>query len=112
MTPSASAVKSERSATGVPDGGTALRYRASPNVVAQVMGGDIVLVHLRTNQICELSSTSARAWELLTSGTDRAAVIAALESEFDVDPSQVRAELDRFISTLAECELIEANDDR
>jgi hypothetical protein len=93
------------------------RFRVNPNVVAQRMGGDVVLVHLRTNQICELTDTSARTWELLTSGTDKAAVIAALESEFDVEPARLRAELDDFLAVLIERELIErelpgANDDR
>jgi hypothetical protein len=88
------------------------RFRVNPNVVAQRMGGDVVLVHLRTNQICELSDTSARAWDLLTSGADKGSVMASLESEFDVDPARLRAELDDFLAVLIERELIDANDGR
>jgi hypothetical protein len=76
------------------------------------MGGDVVLVHLRTNQICELTSTSARAWELLTSGADKASVTASLEREFDVEPAQLRTELDEFLAVLRERELIDADDSR
>jgi hypothetical protein len=84
----------------------------NPNVVAQRMGGDVVLVHLRTNQICELGDTSARAWDLLTSGADKGSVIASLENEFEVDPARLRAELDDFVSMLVERELIQADDAR
>lgn len=86
------------------------RFRVNADVVAQQMGGDFVLVHLRTNQICELTDASARTWELLASGLDKASVVAALEREFDVDPSRVRAELDSFISALTEFALIEEHD--
>ena len=109
---SVSAVRSAGSTGDRADAARSPVYRANPNVVAQRMGGDVVLVHLRTNQICELTSTSARAWELLTSGIDKAAVIASLESEFDVEPARLRAELDGFLAVLAEAELIEAHDAR
>ena len=112
MSVSVSAVDSVGSTDGRPDTGRSPRYRANPNVVAQRMGGDVVLVHLRTNQICELTSTSARAWELLTSGIDKAGVISSLESEFDVEPARLRAELDEFLAVLADRELIDAHDDR
>ena len=90
-----------------------VRFRVNPNVVAQRMGGDVVLVHLRTNQICELTETSARAWDLLTGGADKETVMASLEREFDVGPAQLRAELDDFLSVLIERELIDRlHDDR
>lgn len=107
MTVGAVAAESVIARDDQPDSGRT-RFRVSPNVVAQRMGGDVVLVHLRTNQICELTDTSALVWDLLTSGASKAGVIAALEREFDVAPAQLRTELDEFLAVLMERELIEA----
>jgi hypothetical protein len=107
MTVSVAASERMTSSENRPNAADRARFRVNPNVVAQRMGGDVVLVHLRTNQICELTDTSARAWDLLAGGADRASVIASLESEFDVEPAQLRAELDDFLSVLVERELID-----
>src|SRR5215207_8182687 len=42
--------------------------RLDPNVVAQRIGDDVVLVHLRTNRIFELNATGGRVWALLAAG--------------------------------------------
>jgi hypothetical protein len=67
------------------------RWSPDPDVVAQRLGDEVVLVHLRTNQIYELSATGARFWELLCEGLTRDEIEPTMLSEFEV-PRQVLAE--------------------
>ena len=83
-------------------------FRANPDVVAQQIGGDVVLVHLQTNQIYELNRTGARLWELVKAGHDRAELQAKLGAEFEVDDEQLAAEVDSFLTLLMREQLITA----
>lgn len=77
--------------------------RVNPDVVHQRVGDDVVLVHLKTNQIFALNETGARFWELFAAGNDRAAIEAAMLDEFDVTSEQLGAEIDELLVALA-CE--------
>jgi len=74
--------------------------RLDPNVVAQRIGDDVVLVHLRTNRIFELNATGGRVWALLAAGAGPDSIVAALVDEFDIDEVSLRAELAAFLETL------------
>jgi coenzyme PQQ synthesis protein D (PqqD) len=86
-----------------PDNGT---WEPDPEVVAQRVEGETVLVHLRTNEIYALNSTGSRAWDLLTTGMDRKAVHEELQREFDAPGDQIRDELDALIANLIEKKLL------
>ena len=81
-------------------------YQPNPDVVAQRVQDEVVLVNLRTNEIYTLNKTAARAWELIAEGRDRSGVEAGLSEEFSVDEAKVGSELDSLLAELVEKELI------
>jgi hypothetical protein len=81
-------------------------YQPNPDVVAQRVQDEVVLVNLRTNEIYTLNRTAARAWELIAEGLDRPGVEAGLADEFSADETQVGSELDGLLNELLEKELI------
>jgi len=75
-------------------------YRQSDQVVSSRLGDGGVLVHLRTNRIFELNETGIRIWELIGQGLTVAEMVAALQSEFEVDESVARAEIGDLLQML------------
>jgi hypothetical protein len=73
----------------------------NPDVVHQRVGDEVVLVHLKTNQIFALNETGARFWELLAAGGTRSEIEAAMVAEFDVEQQALRVEIDDLLVALA-----------
>jgi hypothetical protein len=82
-------------------------YQPNPDVVAQRVQDEVVLVNLRTNEIYTLNKTAARAWELIAEGRDRSGVEAGLADEFTVEGADVQSVLDGLLDQLVEKELIQ-----
>jgi hypothetical protein len=80
----------------------------NPDVVSQQVGDDLVLVHLKTNQIYSLNPTGSRFWELLTEGRSRAEIERTLHDEFDVEPEALGREIDALLSDLARQDIVRA----
>jgi coenzyme PQQ synthesis protein D (PqqD) len=78
----------------------------SPDVVAQSVGDEIVLVHLRTNDIYALNDTAARFWELFTGGMQRPEIERVLLEEFDVPQEQLERELDDLLDELEQRHIV------
>lgn len=81
-----------------------------PDVVAQRLGEEIVLVHMNTDRIFVLNRTGARLWELLCEQLDQVAIERRLLSEFDVDEAQLAGEVDELLRVLTEEQLIAPRD--
>lgn len=77
------------------------QLRPNPDVVWRQVGDEVVLVNMKTNLIYSLNSTGARLWELLDSGADRREIEQAMLDEFDVEPAQLRQEIDSQLERLA-----------
>ena len=75
-------------------------YRLHPDVLARKVGDEIVLVHMRRNEIFSLNRTGARLWELLSEGRTRPEAVEQLTTEFDVSRETVQQEADRLMATL------------
>lgn len=84
-----------------------LGVQPNPDVVAQRVQDEVVLVNLRTNEIYTLNRTAARAWELIAEGGDRSDIEATLAEEFSVDSDAVGGELDGLVDELLAKELIQ-----
>jgi hypothetical protein len=82
------------------------QVRADSDVVAQRLGDEVVVVHLRTNQIFILNRTGARFWELIESGSDLDSVREKMLAEFEVEENQLMKELEDFVEHLSRAELI------
>jgi hypothetical protein len=86
--------------------GVAVRFRASPDAVAQRLGDEMVLIHLKTDRIFVLNRTGARLWELLSSGLDQASIQQQMLQEFDVTEAQLTNEVDPLVTSLKNEHLI------
>lgn len=80
----------------------------NPDVVHRRVGDDVVLVHLKTNQIYALNETGARFWELFAEGRDRAAIDEAMLAEFAVTPDELAREIDGLLAELARVDIVRA----
>jgi len=84
--------------------------RPHPDVVHQRVGDDLVLVHLKTNEIFALNPTAARFWELLTEDKSRAEIEETMLAEYDVSREQLRGEIDGIIGDLSTQKMLRAAD--
>jgi hypothetical protein len=82
-------------------------YRPSADAVTKRVGGEVVLVHLRTNRIYTLNRTGARFWELLEDGHDLERAREQLLLEFDVGEGQLREEMRGLVNELVERGLLD-----
>jgi hypothetical protein len=87
-----------------------MHLRPNPDVVAQRMGDQIVLVHLATNRIYDLNVTAARLWELLTSGHSLGEAQAQLLQEFEVEPEALAREIESAVRLMLERQLVTVRD--
>jgi hypothetical protein len=85
--------------------------RQGLDAVSNRLGDGGVVVNLRTNRIFELNATGMRAWELIGEGHTRGEIERRLESEFEVEPARVRAELSTLLADLAREGLVDADPD-
>ena len=86
------------------------QLRPDPDVVAQRLEDEIVLVQLRTNRIYELNRTGARIWELWLSGCDAAQIEHRMLEEFEVDRARLAEEIEALFRSLAREELVHCVD--
>ncbi|MGH7336091.1 MAG: PqqD family protein [Myxococcota bacterium] len=81
-------------------------WAVDPEVVAERVGDAVVLVHLKTNRIFELTPTAARIFELLRAGESRREIERRLLDEYDVAPDKLAAELDGVLDQLRSREIV------
>jgi hypothetical protein len=108
----------DRDATAIPSGLTEAEhtplvsepfsgnFELDPDVIYELLDGRLVLVHLRSNRIFELSSTASRFCELLIAGRDPAACLEVLEQEFETNHEVLCAEAQRLLETLSQQEIV------
>lgn len=95
----------ESSSNSSPDGRR--RLRLNPAVTSQRFGDDAVLIDLRTNEIYEMNRTAARMWQLLGDGLDVDDIEGRLASEFEIEPAELRRQMESFLATLLDAKLVE-----
>lgn len=73
-------------------------------VLRQVAGSYVVVAvgaaSVDFNGMLTLNDSGALLWRTLEGGADRAALLATLTSEYDVDEAQAARDLDEFLSSL------------
>jgi Coenzyme PQQ synthesis protein D (PqqD) len=82
------------------------RITPNPDVLAKAVGGDIVLVHLKTNRIYELNRTAGRLWVLLQEGLSPDEIETRLLEEFSADREMVKLEMGALIEELLDEQLL------
>lgn len=86
------------------------RFRPSPDTVAERLGDELILVHLKTDRIFVLNATGARVWELLSTGHDTVEIQGRLLQEYNAAEPEVAAEVESLLESLRKEDLITPDD--
>ena len=86
----------------------AQRVRVAPDVMFRLVGEEGVLLNLNTEMYLGLNLVGTRMWSVLGSASSIQAAYDELLQEYDVEPAQLRADLEEFIDQLLAQKLIEA----
>ncbi len=83
------------------------RYRRSPDLVYRQIGGEYVLVPIRSNvadmeAVYALGGVGVRIWELLDGERDGRSILAQIVQEHDIAPDQAGRDLVEFLQQLEE----------
>lgn len=95
---------------GARSGAAHCRLVLDPDVVAERLGDEMVIVHTRTNRIYELNRTATRVWELLADGAGRWEIEQALLREFEVAPEALAREFEALLASLRAEGLVDERD--
>ena len=85
----------------------ASRVITAPDVMFRIVGEEAVLLNLKTELYLGLDTVGTRMWTVLHEAVSIQAAYEALLAEFEVEPEQLRADLDEFLDKLLEQGLIE-----
>jgi hypothetical protein len=83
------------------------RVRVAPDVLFRLVGDEGVLVNLRTELYFGLNPVGTRMWNVLSSANSIQAAYDTLLEEYEVEPAQLRADLEELIEQLLRQKLIE-----
>jgi len=67
---------------------------------------EIVLMRLDTGELLSLADTAAAAWRLIDGRRDRAAVVAALQSEYSAGEQEILAHVGEWLEEMKDAGLI------
>ena len=84
------------------------RLTVAPDVLFRLVGDEGVLLNLNTTLYLGLNPVGTRMWHALTSASSIQAAYDALLGEYEVEPAQLRADLEEFIQRLLGQKLIVA----
>jgi len=85
--------------------------RVAPDVLFRLVSDEGVLVNLNTEMYLGLNPVGARMWSVLSEASSIQAAYEQLLREFEVDPSELRRDLEEFIAQLHAHQLIETRPD-
>ena len=84
------------------------RLTVAPDVLFRLVGDEGVLLNLNTTMYLGLNPVGTRMWNALTSASSIQAAYDTLLAEYEVEPAQLRADLEEFIQRLLGQKLIVA----
>ena len=85
------------------------RVRVPDDVLLSELDGESVLLNLRTESYFGLDEIGTRMWTAMTTADSIQAAYETLKEEYDVDPEQLRADLNAILDTLLEHGLLEVH---
>lgn len=80
--------------------------KLSPKVLYQEVAGESVLLDLTSEQYFGLNSVGTRIWKCLESGMDVESICTQLESEFEVQAPELRADVQKLVRELLDAGLL------
>jgi hypothetical protein len=85
------------------------RVRVVPDVLFRLVGEEGVLLNLTTGMYLGLNLVGTRMWNVVVDASSIQAAYDELLQEYEVEPAQLRADLEEFIDQLLDQKLIEAD---
>lgn len=85
---------------------TKLKLRISPDVHSQEVGGETVLLDLKTESYFGLDEVGTRIWQLLQENGDMVPIMETILEEYDVEEKQLCKDLDELVHKLVEAGLV------
>lgn len=86
------------------------KISAAPNVLAQDLSGESVLLNLQMEEYFGLDDVGTRIWQTLTEKDSIHTAINALLLEYKVEPEQLRQDVENLIAELLANGLVEVRD--
>ena len=83
------------------------QYVSGERVLAQRVGGELLLLHLDDGTYYALDPVGAEVWERLSAGIPRESVVDALTRAYEVDRQRLARDVERLAAELIERGLIE-----
>jgi len=82
----------------------------SPEVMVREVGGESVVLDLKTERYLGLDEVATSMWQALTAAESVEAAYEVLAANFDVEREQLRRDVDDFVQELVKLGLIEVLD--
>jgi len=78
----------------------------SPEALFQEVGGETVILDLKSEQYFSLDETGSRIWLLLQENTDLQSAYETMLTEYDVDSEVLKTDIQRLLGELLDAGLI------
>lgn len=75
-------------------------YSKSPDVIAQPIGGETVLLDLNSEVYFGLDETGSRIWQLLDTCTDVTDIVSNMAEEYDVNVTRLTEDVNALLVSL------------
>lgn len=82
------------------------QYAVSESVLFRELQGEAVLLEIESGVYFGLNEIGSRIWNLLVAHGDLERVLTDLLDEYDVSEERLRADLEAFLATLVERQLV------
>jgi hypothetical protein len=82
------------------------RAVVDPDVMIRTVGGESVILDLKTERYLGLNDVGTRMWSAITGAASIQSAYETLLAEYDVEPERLRTELDKLLDQLLEQGLI------
>jgi hypothetical protein len=86
--------------------------RISPDVLVRELGGETIILDLKTERYLGLDEVGTRMWGLLLASESVDSAYKSLLEEFDVEPNRLDGDLRQFIDKLVEHGLVTVEGDQ
>ena len=88
----------------------AMRVSIPPDVLVSVVGGESVILNLKSEHYFGLDGTGTEMWAAITNSDSIQAAYEKLLNEYEVEPEQLKLDLQDLIEKLVEHGLVEVSD--
>jgi PqqD family protein of HPr-rel-A system len=82
-------------------------YSHRPDIRYRIIGDEAVVVRQQAAEVVVLNEVAARILQLLDARAGTDSLMQQLQQEFDVEPEQLRRDVDAFLEQLLESGIIE-----